>query len=97
MKFSKAQIQEKFHKIPMMRFEDQKLTSFSGQLIFQLLFKRLNLSEFSKSSSWKNYLKGKKPDEFAAQYQYVDHKLSSLHNLLAEYFAAVLFFVMQVA
>jgi hypothetical protein len=28
--FGKAQIQAKFHKIPVMRFEDQKLTSFSG-------------------------------------------------------------------
>ena len=43
MKSSKAQIQAKFHKIPSIRFEDQKLTSFSGLLIFQLLFKRLNL------------------------------------------------------
>ena len=45
MKSSKAQIQAKFHKIPMMRFEDQKLTSFFGLLIFQLLFKRLDLKQ----------------------------------------------------
>ena len=37
--------QAKFHKIPVMRFEDQKLTSFSGLLIFQLLFKRLDLKQ----------------------------------------------------
>lgn len=43
MKSSKAQIMAKFHKIPTLRFEDQLLTSFSGLLIFQLLFKRLNL------------------------------------------------------
>ena len=43
MKSSRAQIQAKFHKIPVIRFEDQKLTSFSGLLIFQLLFKRLHL------------------------------------------------------
>ncbi len=43
MKSSKAQITAKYHKIPQMRFEDQKLTSFSGLLVFQLLFKRLNL------------------------------------------------------
>ena len=30
MKSSKAQITAKFHKIPTIRFEDQKLTSFSG-------------------------------------------------------------------
>lgn len=43
MKSSKSKIQAKYHKIPMIRFEDQKLTSFSGLLIFQLLFKRINL------------------------------------------------------
>jgi len=43
VKSSKAQIQAKFHKIPMIRFEDQQLTSFSGLLIFQLLFKQINL------------------------------------------------------
>ena len=45
MKSSKAQITAKFHKIPVIRFEDQQLTSFSGLLIFQLLFKRLNLKQ----------------------------------------------------
>ena len=43
MKSSKAQIHAKFHKIPELRFEDQQLTSFSGIIIFQLLFKRLDL------------------------------------------------------
>ena len=45
MKSSKAQIQAKYHKIPAIRFEDQQLTSFSGLLIFQLLFKRLDLKQ----------------------------------------------------
>ena len=45
MKSSKAQIQAKFHKIPEIRFEDQRLTSFSGLLVFQLLFKRINLKQ----------------------------------------------------
>lgn len=45
MKSSKAQIQAKFHKIPVIKFEDQQLTSFSGLLIFQLLFKRINLKK----------------------------------------------------
>lgn len=49
MKSSKAQIQAKYHKIPMIRFEDQKMTSFSGLLIFQLLFKRLDLKKRLKS------------------------------------------------
>ena len=43
MKSSKTQITAKYHKIPMIHFEDQQLTSFSGLLIFQLLFKRINL------------------------------------------------------
>jgi hypothetical protein len=43
VKFSKAQIMAKFHKIPVIRFEDQQLTSFSGLLIFQQLFKRISL------------------------------------------------------
>ena len=45
MKSSKAQIQAKYHKIPVIRFEDQQLTSFSGLLIFQLLFKRIDLKQ----------------------------------------------------
>ena len=41
MKSSKAQILAKFHKIPVLRFEDQQLTSFSGLLVFQQLFHRI--------------------------------------------------------
>ena len=43
MKSSKAQIYAKFHKIPMIRFEDQRLTSFSGLLMFQALFTKMKL------------------------------------------------------
>jgi len=43
VKSSKAQIHTKIHKIPEIKFEDQQLTSFSGIVIFQLLFGRLNL------------------------------------------------------
>jgi hypothetical protein len=43
VKSSKAQIQAKYHKIPVIHFEDQRLTSFSGLLAFQLLFARINL------------------------------------------------------
>ena len=45
MKSSKAEIQAKYHKIPVIRFEDQKLTSFSGLLIFQVLFSQLRFKE----------------------------------------------------
>jgi hypothetical protein len=43
VKSSKAKIFAKFHKIPTIRFEDQKLTSFSGLLIFVGLFMKMNL------------------------------------------------------
>ena len=49
MKSSKAQIEAKIHKIPVIRFEDQRLTSFSGLLIFQALFKRMNFKRRLKS------------------------------------------------
>ena len=45
MKSSKAQIHAKSHKIPEIKFEDQRLTSFSGLLVFQLLFKRIRLKQ----------------------------------------------------
>jgi len=45
VKSSKSQIHAKYHRIPAIRFEDQQLTSFSGLLIFQLLFKHLNLKQ----------------------------------------------------
>jgi hypothetical protein len=45
VKSSKAQILAKFHKIPVLRFEDQELTSFSGLLIFQQLFQRIRLKQ----------------------------------------------------
>ena len=49
MKSSKTQIHAKFRRIPTIRFEDQQLTSFSGLLLFQLLFKRLNLKQRLKN------------------------------------------------
>jgi len=49
VKSSKAQILAKFHKIPVLRFEDQELTSFSGLLIFQQLFQRIQLKQRLKA------------------------------------------------
>ena len=43
MKSSRSEIHRKTHAIPELRFEDQKLTSFSGLVIFQRLFDRLDL------------------------------------------------------
>ncbi len=45
VKSKKAQIMTKIYKIPELRFEDQQITSFSGLLIFQLLFVRINLKQ----------------------------------------------------
>jgi hypothetical protein len=45
VKSSKAQIQAKVHRLPHLRFEDEKLTSFSGLVVFQALFERLHLKE----------------------------------------------------
>lgn len=42
MKLSRNQVRSKAHAIPELRFEDQKLTSFAGLYIFQLLFQRLD-------------------------------------------------------
>jgi len=45
VKSSKSQIHAKYHKIPEIRFEDHQLTSFSGLLIFQVLFRRIKLKQ----------------------------------------------------
>ena len=45
MKSSRSEIHAKFHKIPELQFEDHQLTSFSGLLIFQLLFAKINLKQ----------------------------------------------------
>jgi hypothetical protein len=42
---SKPQVVAPVHAIPELRFEDQRLTSFSGLVIFQALFQRLRLKE----------------------------------------------------
>ena len=43
MKLSIKSLKNKFHKILRPEFEDQKLTSFSGLVIFQALFSRLDI------------------------------------------------------
>ena len=45
MKCSKASIHRKTHRIPEIRFEDQRLTSFAGLVVFQALFNQLGLKE----------------------------------------------------
>jgi len=49
VKSSKAEIHAKYHKIPEINFQDQQLTSFSGLLIFQLLFSKINLKQRLKT------------------------------------------------
>ena len=45
MRLSRPQVVAPIHAIPELRFEDQRLTSFSGLVIFQALFQRLRLKE----------------------------------------------------
>src|SRR3990170_1222834 len=45
VKYSKNEIHSLVYKIPEIRFEDQRLTSFAGLVIFQSLFYHLNLKE----------------------------------------------------
>lgn len=45
MKCSKATLHRKIHRIPEIRFEDQRLTSFAGLILFQSLFSHLGLKE----------------------------------------------------
>ncbi len=43
MKCSRAAVHRKSHRLPEIRFEDQRLTSFAGLIVFQSLFNRLGL------------------------------------------------------
>ncbi len=45
MKFSRSAVHRLIHSVPPLRFEDQQLTSFSGLILFQLLFIRLQFTE----------------------------------------------------
>ena len=45
MKSSRAQIHTRVYRLPEIRFEDQRLTSFSGLVILQALFHRLQLRD----------------------------------------------------
>ncbi|MFC1681959.1 transposase [Pseudomonadota bacterium] len=45
MKCSKAAIHRKTRCIPEIKFEDQRLTSFAGLVVFQSLFSRINLKQ----------------------------------------------------
>ena len=40
---SEEAVLARFHKLPGLRFEDQKLTFFGGVIVFQVLFQRLHL------------------------------------------------------
>ena len=45
MKCSKAAVHRKTHCVPEIRFEDQRLTSFAGLVVFQSLFSRIGLKQ----------------------------------------------------
>ena len=45
MKFSKARIHARVYRLPQLRFEEQRLTSFSGLVLLQALFRKLGLQQ----------------------------------------------------
>jgi hypothetical protein len=45
MKCSKAAVHRKTHRIPEIRFEDQKLASFAGIVVYQALFSHIGLKQ----------------------------------------------------
>ncbi|MGH8610482.1 MAG: hypothetical protein ACREYF_00135 [Gammaproteobacteria bacterium] len=45
MKCSRADVHCKTHSLPVLRFEKSQLTSFSGLVLIQELFRRLDLEE----------------------------------------------------
>jgi len=45
VKYSQNEIHSRVRKIPEIKFEDQRLTSFAGLVIFQSLFYSLHLKE----------------------------------------------------
>lgn len=49
MKSSRTNIFRKAHALPILKFEDQKLTSFSGLVVFQKLFEYLALKDRLRS------------------------------------------------
>jgi len=51
MEPSKSSVHSKTYAIPEIRFEDQKLTSFSGLTVFQKLFDHLSLKQSLRQCS----------------------------------------------
>ena len=49
MKFSRREIFSREHKIPALAFEDQRLTSFSGLIMYQIHFMRIGIKESLRS------------------------------------------------
>ncbi len=45
MKLSRKQVQRQSRTLPRLQFQDQKLTSFSGLVVFQALFSQLHLRD----------------------------------------------------
>jgi hypothetical protein len=45
VKYSRSEIYSRVHKVPEIRFEDQRLTSFAGLVIFQSFFSRLEIKQ----------------------------------------------------
>lgn len=63
VKLSRNQVQSKTHAVPELRFEDQKLTSFAGLFVFQLLFQRLDLKNRLRIAGMYGWYKAKRIKE----------------------------------
>ena len=50
MKCTKAAVHRKFHALPALQFEDQKLTSFAGIVLWQSLFQKLDVKASLRNS-----------------------------------------------
>jgi Transposase DDE domain group 1 len=44
VRLTRKQVQARARRLPLLRFEDQRLTSYSGMVLFQALFRRLDLN-----------------------------------------------------
>ena len=60
MRFRKQEIVARLHKLPKLRFEDQRLTSFGGVIVLQVLFQHLGLKArlkacFREVQGWRLY------------------------------------------
>ena len=80
MKFSRSAVRQKAHALPELRFENQKLTSFAGLVIFQTFFATVDLKASLRGCF--RHLNGKKVYDRATVFlQLIVHLLLGLRDL----------------